>query len=259
MPIDETELNQMEIKINALKQVKGPKILGTDKQEEFDGLIQQAEYHHWQLSQANKCAILLDEYYAYRNEAKKSANRRFWLTYFGFFFAYLIFFFCFARFVLNKDADFTESLAMLGALSIVALITAGIHFFINYYIFDHIDTSGIKNLVLVFLGGMAVYLILFIVIASSTIFKNAKVEQFVDALGNIIVFSGIASALHVWINNSIVYSLKKQDEDAYRKIKSLEDEIRCASNSIDTHRPITEIVPIWKASVYHCIDVLTKL
>lgn len=260
MPIDENELNRMKITIIELKQVKGPKVVGTDKQEEFDKLIQQAEYHHWQLSQANKCASLLDEYYAYRAAANKSSNRRLWLTYLGFFFAYFVVIFCYLRYASNKGADITEYWEMLGASSIVALVIASIHLFVNYYIFDHIDLSGTKDLALVFLGFMMFYLIVFIGIAVAKSPINADYESLIDGLEHIIIFSGIASVFHIWINHSIVYSLKKKDEDAYKKKKKIEDEIRCVSRTIaaDTSQ-IRESVRTWRENIYSCIDKITKL
>lgn len=253
------ELKQMEIRLNKLKKTKGSKFAGTDREEEFNDLIQQAEYHHWQLSQANTCTALLDKYYAYRDEAKKSANRRLWLTYFGFFFAYLIVIFCVARFSFHKEADFTKSIKLLGGIAIPSLVIAGVHFFVNYYIFNHIDTSGIKDLALVFLGYMAFYLIIFIIIWNGINQKNVNSDLLADGLKGIIMFAGIASALHVWINHSIFYSIKKTDEETSQTLKKLEDEIRCVSNTVDTHRPLKESIPIWKASVYHCINQLTKL
>lgn len=259
MLIDEKELRQMETDLNELKQLKAPKVAGTDKQEDFESLIQQAEYHHWQLSQAKKCGSLLDNYYAYRDKAKKSANRRLWLTYFVFFFAYLIALFCVVEFAFPKNASFIESIEMLGALSIVSLVIAGVHLFVNYYIFDHIDTSGIKDLALAFFGFMAFYLIVFIITANKIIEKSPESDSLTDMLKLIIILAGVASALHVWINHSIVSSLHEKDEETYQKLKSLEDEIRRVSETVDTHRPLKESIPIWKASVYHCIDEIRKL
>lgn len=259
MLIEEKELNQMGIKLNELKKLKGPKVAGTDKQEDYDGLIQQAEYHHWQLIQAKKCGSLLDNYYAYRDKAKKSANRRLWLTYFGFFFAYLIALFCFVRFAFPKNASFIESIEMLGALSIVSLVIAGVHLFVNYYIFDHIDTSGLKDIAFVFIGTMLYYLILFWSIAVFIHHKSADTESTLESLYFIVLFSGVSAGLHVWINSSIFLSIKQKDEKTDREIKKIEDEIRRVSETVDTHRPLKESIPIWKDSVYYCIDELTKL
>ena len=259
MLIEEKELNQMGIKLNELKKLKGPKVAVTDKQADYDGLIQQAEYHHWQLSQAKKCGSLLDNYYAYRDKAKKSANRRLWLTYFGFFFAYLIALFCFVRFAFPKNASFIESIEMLGALSIVSLVIAGVHLFVNYYIFDNIDTSGLKDIAFVFIGTMLYYLILFLSIAVFIHHKSADTESTLESLYFIVLFSGASAGLHVWINSSIFLSIKQKDEKTNREIKKIEDEIRRVSETVDTHRPLKESIPIWKDSVYYCIDELTKL
>lgn len=259
MLIDDKELNQIESKITKLKQTKSSEVAGTNKQENFDDLIREAEYYYWQLSQSRKCGALLDDYYDYRDKVKKATTRRLWLCYLGFFFAYAVSIFCVAKFAFIKNSDIIESLKILGASAIVAIVIAGIHLVVNCYIFHHIDTSGIKDIAFVFLGTMLYYLILFLVIAIYTGNNNDNLESIIENLVFIIKFSGVAAGLHVWINSSIFLSIKQKDENAYREIKKLEDEIRRVSSTVDTHRPLKESIPIWKTRVYCCIDELSNL
>lgn len=255
MYIDEKELDEKEQIINNLHLSKEPHLKGSDKYEDFCFIMRITEWYLWKLREAKRAGTLANHYYDYKRKYEKSVTRRLWLTYAGFFLAYLIIIFCITKIAIMKDSDLLESLPFIAIFAIPSLVVAGIHFLANFYIFNHIDLSETTHLVLTFLGFSVFYLISFFMIAT------ARTPQKPDTLVNLFIPAGIASALHIWVNNSIFSYLHKKDVEAYEHLKSVEDEIReIDKNIIDVQdRPIAESVRRWKENVDSGIKQLEEM
>lgn len=261
MDINEEELNKKEQIINNLRLSKEPHIKETDKYEDFCFIMRITEWYLWKLREAKRAETLANHYYNYKRKHKQSATKRLWLTYAGFSLFYFVVFSCFGVLFKPQNIEFLHYAKSFPVLIIPSLITACFHFFLNFYIFTHIDMSGVKHLILLLVGLSITYLFAIFLVIRLTLFQDAKLNEIIELFSNLICPAIVISALHIWINNSIFYGLHKKDVEAYEYLKRIENQIReIDKNIIDIQeRPVAESVRRWKESVDSGIKQLEEM
>lgn len=116
-----------------------------DNEEEFIDLCNETEFHLQRLQEVRnlqKAYIereeLLNRISDWKDHCHKESSKRLWLTYVGFFALFQFFLVIAVKAIVLDNATFIEALALSLMLIIPSIVIAGIHFIINFSIFNYL-------------------------------------------------------------------------------------------------------------------------
>ena len=260
MNIDENKLDRLEQLLNNVRIAKGPQSSESDAHDSFSTLIQQAEYDLWRLRGLKKYQYLANQYYDYKRKYRKATTGRLWLTYIGFSLAYFALFFCYHIFFAVKFTDPWPLAEALTCSALASFLVGGIHFVVSFLIYDNVDFSDSKSLVLTYGGITLAYLISIFWFVKITILKNADIVQLVTAFAILITISQIIAAIYLFVNNSIWGYLRKKDVEESDQLLRIECEIsKINRDIIPDNKPIADCIQRWQESIDYCINELTAI